>query len=109
MAYLAGLIVVAVFFMALHYFTELDHKQKAVVTLFAVALVGGAIAYNAYSDAQREKILDIERKYHQGKSLQCDGVEVTNKTFSYSVGTQTFIGNEGTEHYQRMISADRCR
>ena len=109
MAYIAGVIVVAIFFMALHYFTELNHKQKLMVTLFAAALVAGAVAYNSYTDGQRERVLEIERKYHQGKTLECGGIEVSNKSFSYSVGTQTFIGNEGTEHYQTMISALECR
>ena len=109
MAYLLGLGVVALFFLALHYFTELGFRQKAVVTLVVVAVVGGAVAYNAYSDVQREKIGDVERRYHQGKAIECGGVTVTKETFSYSVGTQTFIGNEGTEHYQQMISAAACQ
>lgn len=109
MAYLLGLVVVALFFMVLHYFTELDRRQKALVTLILLAIVGGAVAYNAYSDAQRERVTEIERRYNQGREIECDGVTVTNETFSYSVGTQTFIGREGTEHYQQMISAYRCR
>jgi hypothetical protein len=109
MAYILGIVVVALFFMVLHYFTELDHRQKGLVTLIVVIIVGGAVSYNAYADGQRNKINEIERKYHQGKILECNGIEVTDKTFSYSVGTQTFIGNEGTEHYQTMISALECR
>lgn len=109
MAYILGIVVVALFFMVLHYFTELDHKQKGLVTMIVVAIVGGAIAYNGYMDSQRDRILEIEHKYHQGKTLDCNGIEVTDKSFSYSVGTQTFIGNEGTEHYQTMISALECR
>jgi hypothetical protein len=109
MAYMLGLVVVALFFLALHYFTELGSRQKAVVTLAVFAIVGGAVGYNAYTDAQREKVTEIERLYNQGRAIECDGVTVTKETFSYSVGTQTFIGREGTEHYQQMISAYRCR
>ncbi len=109
MAYLFGLVVVALFFMALHYFTELGGKEKAMVTAVVFLIIGGAVAYNAYTDAQRTKIGEIERRFNQGKILECNGISVSNATFTYSVGTQTFIGNEGSEHYQTMISALECR
>jgi hypothetical protein len=109
MAYIFGIVIVALFFMLLHYFTELNAKQKTGITLMALAIVGSAWGFNAYNDSQREKVAQIERKYNQGKKVECNGVEVTKEGFSYSVGTQTFIGREGTEHYTRMISAYECQ
>lgn len=109
MAYIFGLVVVALFFLALHYFTELSAKQKAAVTLFVLGIVAAAAGYNAYADAERDRIADVELRYNQGKAVECNGVSVTKEGFSYSVGTQTFIGIEGTEHYGRMISAYECR
>ncbi len=109
MAYILGIIIVVLFFTVLHYFTEMNTKQKTGVTLIVVALVAAGAGFNAYNDAQRDKVAEIERKYHQGKTVECNGLDVSNETFSYSVGTQTFIGKEGTEFYTQMISAYECQ
>lgn len=108
MAYIAGLVIVGLFFLALHYFTELTRTQKAAITAVLVAIVAFAIGYNTYSDAQRENMLRAVTKYNQGKTVVCEGVEVNNKNYSISIGTYTFIGKEGTEHGGRMISASTC-
>lgn len=108
MAYIAGLIIVGLFFLALHYFTELTRVQKAFITGAVVAVVAFAIAFNSYSDAQREKMLRAVMKYNQGKQVMCEGTQIDNKTYNISIGTYTFIGKEGTEHSGRMVSASTC-
>ncbi|MEA1891269.1 MAG: hypothetical protein U9N33_00995 [Campylobacterota bacterium] len=108
MAYIAGLVVVGLFFLALHYFTELTKHQKAVVTAIVLAIVLGAIAFNAYSSAQRDKMLNVVMKFNQNKTVTCDGVEVDNSKYTISIGTYTFIGKEDTPNYGQMISASTC-
>ena len=53
MAYIFGLLLVAIFFLALHYFTELTKSQKAMITSIVLLIVLGAVAFNAYGSAQR--------------------------------------------------------
>ena len=108
MAYIAGLVVVGFFFLALHYFTELTKHQKTLVTAIVLAIVLSAIAYNAYSTAQREKMLDVVMKFNQHQTITCNGVEVNDENYTLSVGTYTFIGKENTPNYARMISASTC-
>jgi len=107
-AYIAGLIIVGLFFLVLHYFTELNRTQKAVVTAVALAIVLSAVAFNAYTDAQREKMLNVVMKFNQHNTVQCNGVDVNSTNFTLSIGTYTFIGRENTPHYREMISASRC-
>ena len=109
MSYILGLIVVGLFFIALHYFTELNTMQKGGVTLFFILIVGGAIAFNEMQDAEREHMASVELKYSQNKTIVCDGVNVNKSTFSFSVGTHTFIGRKNTKHYNRMFSVDQCQ
>ncbi len=109
MSYILGLGVVALFFIALHYFTELNVTQKIGITLFFILLVGGAIAFNEMQDAERTHLAAVELKYSQNKTVVCDGIDVNKSTFSFSVGTHTFIGRKDTKHYNRMFSVDQCQ
>jgi hypothetical protein len=108
-AYLFGLIVVAFLLVVLHYFTELDARQKGGAVLVLALLVGGAIAYNNYTNAQSAHVRNIEMRYGQGETIVCDGIEVNASNFSLSIGTQTFIGKEGSGHYNRMFRISECR
>lgn len=108
MAYIAGLVVVAFFFLALHYFTELTTKQKSIVTAIVLAIVLGAIAFNAYTTTQREQMLNLVTKFNQGKTIECRGLDINNSKYTISIGTYTFIGKKDTDNYGQMISASTC-
>lgn len=109
MSYFYGLIVIGLFFTMLHYFTELGMKQKTLVTAFVLLVVGGAVAFDRFKTAQREHIQEVEVRFGLHKTLTCGAVEVSDANFSYSVGTQSFIGRDGTPHAGRIISAVQCR
>lgn len=109
MAYLAGLIIAGLFFLALKYFLELTKKQEIIITIVVLSVIIGAIAFNSYSSAQRETMLNVVTKYKQGKTVTCNGVEVNATNYSLSIGTYTFIGKENTSNYTQMISASTCK
>ncbi len=108
MAYILGLAVVALLFLALHYFTELTRLQKTVVTGAVLSIVLFAIAFNKYNDAKTQKMLDAVLRFNQNKTVVCDGVEVNKENFTLSIGTYTFIGKENTPNRGQMISASKC-
>jgi len=108
MAYIAGLVIVGLFFLAIKYFTDLTKKQEIIVGSIVVAIVVGAIAFNMYGTAQREQMLNVVIKFNQDKTVQCDGIDVNNTNYTLSVGTYTFIGKENTPYYAQMISASNC-
>lgn len=108
MAYIFGLILVGLFFIALNYFTELNKSQKFTVTGVALAIILSAITYNKYNQAQGDILLQVVTKFEQGKSVYCQGKEVNTTNYDLSVGTYTFIGREKTPHYGEMISASSC-
>jgi hypothetical protein len=109
LAYILGLIVVGLFFLSLHYFTELDHKQKAITSGIVLGIILGAIAYNTYTDAQRDNMMKVVTKFNQGKSVDCEGIDVNSSMYDLSTGTFTFIGKENTPNYGQMISASKCK
>ncbi len=108
MGYAFGLVVVGLFFLALHYFTELDTKQKSIITAVVLAIILSAVAFNTYSASEQEKMLGVVTKFNQHKSVTCNGLKVDDKNFTLSVGTYTFIGKKDTPSYGLMISASNC-
>lgn len=108
MAYLVGLVVVGLFFLALHYFTEVTSKQKIVITVVVLSIVLSAITFNSYTDNQRDKMMSVVIKFNQNNTLTCNGIDVNSTNFTLSIGTYTFIGKEKTPFYGQMISASKC-
>ena len=108
MAYILGLVVVALFFLAIKYFTELTKKQEIIVSVVVLTIIFGAIAFNSYSSSQREQMSNVVLKFNQNKTVNCNGVDVNNVNYTLSVGTYTFIGRENTPNYAQMISVSSC-
>jgi len=108
-AYIAGIILTLLFFLTLHYFTALNKKQKFLVTSILLFVILSAIGFNKYNRAQQEKMMNAVLMYNQGKTINCDGLEVNKETYTLSIGTYTFIGKEGTQNYSKMLSASTCR
>ena len=108
MAYVAGLVIAGLFFLALHYFTEIDTHNKIVISVIALAIILSAIAFNIYSNSQRDKMMNAVLKFNQNKTVKCDGIDINNSNYTLSVGTYTFIGKKNTPNYAQMISVSTC-
>lgn len=108
MTYLVGLLVVGLFFFALHYFTELSHKQKALVSTLLFFIIFIAIAYNSHIDAKSAKMLDVITRFNQHKNIKCGNIDVNSTNFSLSIGTYTFIGKKESSFQGEMLSVSNC-
>jgi len=108
MAFIIGLVVVALFFLALHYFTEFDHMQKVYITIIVLSILSLIVMFDQYTKVQDQKMRDATLKFQQNKTLNCEGVEVNSTFYTLSVGTHTFIGKENTPNSGSMISASNC-
>ena len=109
MAYIAGLVIVGLFFLTIKYFTELTKKQEIIVTIVVLSIIFGAIAFNSYSNYQRDSMLNAVLKFKQSKTITCNGIDVNNSNYTLSIGTYTFIGKEKTPNYGQMVSASTCQ
>jgi flagellar biosynthesis/type III secretory pathway M-ring protein FliF/YscJ len=107
-AYIAGLVIAGLFFLTIKYFLQLSAKQEIIITLIVAVLIFAAVAFNSYSSAQREKMLNVVTKYKQNKTVVCQGKDVNSTNYDLSIGTYTFIGRENTPNYGEMISATSC-
>jgi hypothetical protein len=109
LAYIIGLVVVGLFFLSLHYFTELNHREKSIISVVVLVIILSAIAFNTYSGSQRDDMMAVVTKFNQGKTVNCNGVDVNSSFYDLSTGTFTFIGKEKTSNYGQMISASSCK
>jgi len=108
-AFIASLIIAGLFFIVLHYFTELTKLQKIISTVILLSIILAAALYNTYNSEQREQMLKVVRAFKQGKSVHCNNEEVNATNYTLSIGTYTFIGKKNSSHYTEMISASSCK
>ena len=109
MTYLIGIIIVGLFFLALHYLTELTKMQIVYTIIIILSILSLAVMYNQYTKQESQKMLDAVLKYKQGQTIKCDGKDVNSTNYSLSTGTYTFIGRKNTPNYAEMISASTCQ
>ena len=109
MAYLAGIVLLILLFIVLHRFTEITLPQKIGVTSVLAILILGAYLFNKGNEARRHHLENVLLDFTQGKTIVCDNREVHNSEYSYSSGTQTFLGKKESNSYGRIISLDLCQ
>jgi len=107
-AYILGLLIVGLFFTVMHFYTELNAKQKLTATIVVLLFVMGAIFYNTLQSAKADHIRAVMLHFNQGKNIKCDEIDVTKINFTLSIGTQTFIGKPESTHAGKMIQASGC-
>lgn len=109
MAYIFGVILLLVLFVVMHFFTEMRLKQKLYTIGILALFIVGAYLYNYQSEERRLHLEAVMLKFNSGQNIQCSSLDVNNTEFSYSSGTQTFLGKKESKMYGRIISLDSCR
>lgn len=109
MAYIAGFVLLITLFIVLHFFTEISSKQKVAVVGIVAAFILGAYLFNKNTEDRRVRMQNILIEFRHGNDIVCEGMKVNDKDFSYSSGTQTFLGKRDSKTYGRIISLDRCQ
>lgn len=109
MAYIFGVILVLILFVVMHFFTEMTLKQKLTATGIFALFTLGAYLYNYQSEERRLHLERVMLKFNNGETISCNSHDVNSTEFSYSSGTQTFLGKKESKMYGRIISLDSCQ
>ncbi len=109
MGYLIWFTIVLLLFLVMHYFTELNTKQKAAISATVTLVILGAIFYSILKTQDQELVISLQEKYDQKMVLMCGDIEVDYKNFDYSVGTQSFIGHKDSKYPNKIINIRECR
>jgi len=109
MAYLLGIGLVLLIFTILHFFTEISLKQKLTSVGVFSFLIVGAYFFNMNSENRRLHLETVSLEFTHGKTIICNNIDVNNSEFSYSSGTQTFLGLKESKMYGRILSLESCQ
>jgi ADP-ribosylglycohydrolase len=109
MSYLYVVAVIVLLYAVMHFFTEMTHRQKLSVASAMLLVIAAALVYNHLTDASQEHVRAVILKFNQHQTLECGGRKVDDKSFTLSVGTQSFIANQGTPYAGQIINASGCR
>lgn len=95
--------------MVLHFFTEITLKQKIGAICAIGILIVFAYWFNQRSENRRLHLENVLLEFTHGENITCGTTEVNNSQFSYSSGTQTFLGLKESKMSGRIISLDQCK
>ena len=109
MAYLFGIALLLLLFIVLHFFTEISLKQKLVTVGIIGIFILGAYLFNLNSENRRVHLEGVLLEFTHGKNIICNNLDVNNSEFSYSSGTQTFLGLKESKMFGRLVSLDSCQ
>ena len=83
--------------------TTLSKKAKMVIIL----LVGHAIMFAWLYELNNQRVSENNRvvlnAFKQGKTIYCDGIELTSKDFIFVSGTLSFIANDKNQNQKGLV------
>ena len=109
MVYFLWFIISILAFVWMHYFTELSKRNKWLITSVVTLIVANAALINFMNNKEGELAAAAQLKFENNETLVCGDMNITAKEFSYSVGTQSFVGNKGSKYASKILSASECR
>lgn len=115
MTYLLSILIPIIILAILHFKTDMQMEKKLTFAAVLFSVILGATYYNSIQNRLRETIIKNELIYDQNRTLECYSqdlqkkIDVNQTFFSYSTGTQTFIGKEKTPFYNLMVNIEECK
>ena len=83
--------------------TTLSKKVKMIIIL----LVGHAIMFAWLYELNNQRVSENNRvvlnAFKQGKTIYCDGIELTSKDFIFVSGTLSFIANDKNQNQKGLV------
>ena len=83
--------------------TTLSKKAKMIIIL----LVGHAIMFAWLYELNNQRVSENNRvvlnAFKQGKTIYCDGIELTSKDFIFVSGTLSFIANDKNQDQKGVV------
>lgn len=94
MPYLYIIIAIVILFVVMHKFTELEMKQKVIITVIMTVLIAAFYIFEQSNTKKSKQMHTLRYAFEQGQTLICDDKEVNNKLYNYA--SRSLIGKKGT-------------
>lgn len=82
--------------------------KKPLIALLVVAIIILASAYATLQKQRAKREAHLITLFRQGKTLECQGLKVSEREFNLVSGTLSFVGKARTPHHGVTISLDSC-
>lgn len=108
---IAIILVISIFIGSLFYFYFRDKLNKQNKLLLGILLIIAIVLiciYNYFIDNESKNYNNIITTFERGDDIQCGDITINNKSFTFTNGTLSFMGKEGTKYYYESISIDNC-
>jgi hypothetical protein len=102
---IAFLVVLYVLFLMLPQVSKKD-KIRAFVVFFVLIIAG--VLYQINKGNSSKKMFMTIEAFKNGKTLNCNGVEVNKKYYNFVSGTNTFLGREDSNYSMQRYQAEDC-
>lgn len=84
-------------------------KIRLVLAFLLLLLGVGCYLYVKDTAAQSSQTKELVGAFSSGKTLDCDGVNVSTKTHFLELGTQSFVAKQRQDFTGEHLSIQRCR
>lgn len=108
---IAIILVISIFIGSLLYFylrDKLNNRNKIILGILLLIVVILICIYNYFEDDESKEYNLIITTFERGDDIQCGDITINNKSFTFTNGTLSFMGKEGTKYYYESISIDNC-
>ncbi len=85
----ALIMIAAIVVIAKH--DTLSKSVKGFVIMMLLLALGSAVVFEYATSQSEKRYRHIVTAFKEGKSLECSGKIISNKTYSYEPGTATFL------------------
>lgn len=105
------ILVVSIFIGMLLYFNFKGKLNKKNISLLGILLLFSIIlmcVYNYFLEDKTRQYSLIITAFDRGDTLECGEIAVNNTSFTFTNGTLSFMGKQGTKYYYKSIYIDEC-
>ena len=81
----------------------LSKKTKITLSVLIGLLIGSGWLYELNSSKKSQNNREVLSAFKQGKTITCNGVDVSNKEFIYISGTLSFIPNDTNQNHKGLV------
>lgn len=81
----------------------LPKKTKIIIFIMIAHAIGFAWLYEFNSTKSSEHNRAVLNAFKQGKSIYCDGIEISMKDFIFVSGTLSFIAHDKNQHQKGLV------